>query len=255
MPATGQDEAVSSRLPSLHDRVRTFRQHGLSDRSFGHNLSDVDVESGPLDTAGAGGLASSIWLTADNHPVLHARSWIGGRLRRRRLSSLTLEQLPGSVVPLSALVDRLGHDDGPSSALLAVTDDSLFEPVQAVLDSAPTPVEAEVWLTHDDPGVLQRWRPRTGARLVNVLQTVRTAKGLEKRVAQLHELGVDAVAAFHKEWSGGSVTMAHRFGVMAFATGAEHERELTALVDAGIDGLVCAHVDRMLAVVARYYPS
>ncbi len=246
---------MTSRLPSLHDKVRTFRQHGFSDRSFGNNLADVDTETGPLDTAGAGGLASSVLLTADNQPVVHARSSVGGRLRRQRISSLTLDQLPESVVALSALMSRLGRTGGPASVLLTMAEDIMFEPVQAVLDAAPPPVESEIWLSHSDPGVLQRWRPRTGARLVNVLSTVRTAKGLEKEVARLHELGIDAVAAFHKEWSGGSVAMAHRFGVMAFATGAEHERELAALVDAGIDGLVCAHVDRMLAVVAQYYPS
>lgn len=261
MPSCGiealqrQDGAVSSRLPSLHDEVRTFRRHGAPDTSFGTNLADVATEAGPLDTGGAGGLASSVWLTSDRHPVLHDRSMVGGRLRRTRLSSLTLDRVPEPVVPLSTVVDRLGLAGGPSYVLLTLADDTMFDPVQAVLDAAPSGAESEIWLAHHDPAALQRWRPRTGARLVNVLETARTSRGLEKRVAQLHELGVDAVSAHHKEWSGGAVAMAHRFGLLAVATGAEHERELAALVHAGIDGLVSAHVDRMLAVVALYYPS
>lgn len=245
---------MSSRLPSLHDRVRTFRQQGEVDGTFGSNLSDVDGDLHPLDTSGADGLASAVWITSDGHPVLNPEPWVGGRLRRKQLSSLRSDQLPDSVVPLTDLLALLDADAGPECVLLDVAGHDDFSVVQDCLSGATAEHESRVWLRHEDPDVLQLWRTRTGARLVNSLSSARTAKGLERRVAKLHELGVDAVSAHHKELTGGSVALAHRFGLMAIAVGATHERELAKVVDAGIDGLVSGQVDRMTAVVAQYYP-
>ncbi len=58
---------------------------------------------------------------------------------------------------------------------------------------------------------------------------------------------------FHQDWTGGTVALAHRFELLTVGWGAEHERELAKLVDAGIDAVASRQVERMVAVVSQYY--
>jgi hypothetical protein len=64
-----------------------------------------------------------------------------------------------------------------------------------------------------------------------------------------------ALCLHHGEWSGGLIALAHRFGRLALARGAEHEREVATLLDTGIDGVSCPHGDRLMAVAGLYYPG
>ena len=51
------------------------------------------------------------------------------------------------------------------------------------------------------------------------------------------------------------MTLLHRFERYALAWGLIHERELAAVIDAGIDGVYSDHVDRMMQIVGAFYPD
>jgi glycerophosphoryl diester phosphodiesterase len=53
----------------------------------------------------------------------------------------------------------------------------------------------------------------------------------------------------YSEWTGGLTTLVHRFGRLAFAWDAQHERVLREMLRMGVDGVYSDHVDRMVRVV------
>ena len=56
----------------------------------------------------------------------------------------------------------------------------------------------------------------------------------------------------HTEWTAGLVGLFHRFGVLAFAWGAQEVRHVRAMLDVGVDGVYSDHVDRLVATVAEW---
>jgi glycerophosphoryl diester phosphodiesterase len=71
----------------------------------------------------------------------------------------------------------------------------------------------------------------------------------EQHAARLRELGIDAVNLHESEWTGGLVTLYHRFGIRTFGWDAQHHRALVELLRAGIDGVYSDHVDLMMAAI------
>jgi len=101
--------------------------------------------------------------------------------------------------------------------------------------------------------VLTRWRDLAPeVHLVNSTALERLAHGPERRAAELAAARVDAVNLREGEWSGGLVTLFHRFEVLAFGWDAQYERQLASLIDMGIDAVYSDHVDRMVAVAATF---
>ena len=74
--------------------------------------------------------------------------------------------------------------------------------------------------------------------------------GAERRAANLAELGIDAVNLHHTEWSGGLVTLFHRFERTAFAWDLQFEHTLRPIIRMGIDGVFSDHVDVMVDAIA-----
>ena len=66
------------------------------------------------------------------------------------------------------------------------------------------------------------------------------------------ELGIDAVNLRQTDWTGGLVTLFHRFDRVAFGWDAQQPREIAELVDIGIDGVFSDHVDRLHAVFSQF---
>ncbi len=115
--------------------------------------------------------------------------------------------------------------------------------------------ESQLWLVNPDLAELTAWRPATTAKLINSAQLASLPSGLERRAAELEQRGLNGLTLPHGDWSGGRVALLHRFELLALGRGAEFEREMAELVDAGIDGLYSDRVDRMAAVVDVYYPD
>ncbi len=199
---------------------------------------------------GATGIESDVWVTADGVPVLVHDRKVGSRLRRREVASLQRDELPEHIPALADLYELTGPDFPIS---LDVKDPSAFGPVLDVVRAVDPSAESNLWLCHPDLAELTKWRPNTTARLINSTRLQHLPNGLERRAAELQQLGMDGLNLFHSEWVGGRVTLLHRFGLCALGWGAQHSREIAEIVDVGIDGVFSDHVDRMMAVIREYY--
>ena len=199
---------------------------------------------------GATGVATELWRSADGVPVLSPAGTVGSRLRRRAIGDLDRADLPPDVVGLSTLYDEVGTD---LELLLTVGDDAaVAEAIATARDRGPE-VEGRLWLVGTDADRVATWRPLS--RHVHLVHGVRLRAlrpGPEPHAARLRQLGIDAVRAHHGEWSGGVVTLVHRFGLLAIADDAQFERQIAEVVDAGIDGVVSDHVDRLVETLARF---
>lgn len=197
---------------------------------------------------GASGLESDVWPSADGHAVLDHDGVVGGRLRKRLISTLSRGELPEHLCTLAELYEAVGPNVPLS---LDVKDPAAFAPV---IDAARhADAEGELWLCSPHLDELTNWRHETSAQLVHSTKMASSKLSPERQLALLRERGVDALNLHHREWSGGLVAMAHRFDLFALGWDAQHEREIAGLIDIGIDGIFSDHVDRMIAVVSQFY--
>ncbi|MDH3294140.1 MAG: glycerophosphodiester phosphodiesterase [Acidimicrobiia bacterium] len=237
---------MTSRLPSLTGTIIAFGHRGAA-----AHAPDNTMESFRLGmTLGATGLESDVWVTADGVAVLDHDGMIGPRFRRRKIASMAADELPDEIPTLTELLD-LTQTSVPVS--LDIKDEEAFEAVIRTARNWGGKAEESLWLCHREPNTLAQWRPRTTAKLVNSTRLGRINEGIERRLARLHDANVEALNMFHSDWSGGTVALAHRFQILAFGWGARHERELAAVVDAGIDAVYSNHVDRMTSVINQFY--
>lgn len=197
---------------------------------------------------GAKGLESDVWLTADGVPVLD-HDGVVGRVRRRKISELPRADLPPHIPSLAELFEELGTEFDLS---LDVKDPAAGAPTVAVAMAADATMPARLWLCDDDVERLVSWREvAPHVRLVDSTRLSRLKQGPERLAAQLQAAKVDAVNLHHSDWSGGLVTLFHRFGLAAFGWDAQFDRTLDGLLRMGIDGVYCDHVDRMVDALAR----
>ncbi len=107
---------------------------------------------------------------------------------------------------------------------------------------------ARLWLCHGDPELLARWRPVAGAaRLVDSTSIGRRSGGLDAWLQDLQAQGIDALNLHRREWSPARVEAVHAAGLRAFGWGAQTRREITRLLDDGVDGVYSDHVDVLMA--------
>lgn len=236
---------MPTRLPPLLDRALLFAHRGgrAVDAAGARAAITAAVEGG------ASGIHGDVRVTADGVAVL-SRDGLHRRLPRRRVEDVTADRLHEGVARLDDVLEVAAGV--PVS--LRVHDPAALGPV---LDAARRHGGPErLWLVHDDLDVLADLREAApGARLVNEASLGRLPHGPERRAAELAAARVDAVLLAEAEWGGGLVTLFHRFEVLAFASDAQHERQLVRLIDMGIDAVVGDHVERMVAVAATFDPS
>jgi glycerophosphoryl diester phosphodiesterase len=234
---------VATRLPSL-----LCPPIGFAHRGARAHAPENTIESFLLARRlGATGLESDVWITADGVAVLDHDGVVGRRPRRRPIARFARADLPGHIPTLEQLYTECGTAFDLS---LDVKDAAAID---AVLEVARRFNALDrLWLCHHELGVLAGWRSLDPTvRLVDSSRLAAIKEGPERRAARLAELGIDALNMRMPDWSGGLTTLVHRFGVLALGWDAQHERELDALLDMGIDGVYCDHVDRMTAALAR----
>ncbi len=200
---------------------------------------------------GATGLESDVWLTADGVPVLDHDGRVGRGLRRSTIASHRRDELPGHVPSLSDLYEHIpGVSDGTVQVCLDVKDPATAAPVMALVASLGRC--AELWLAHSDWRRVADWR-RTDAlvHLVDSTRMDRVPEGPERRAADLATAGVDAINLHAKEWSGGLCVLFHRFGLECLAWDAQQPRQISALLDQGMDGIFGDHVDRLVSATGQ----
>jgi glycerophosphoryl diester phosphodiesterase len=195
-----------------------------------------------------------VWLTADGEAVLDHDGAIGRRgLRRRRVATMNRADLPDHIPTLDDLYATCGTAYDLS---LDVKDPAAFARVVAVATAAGGGALERLWLCHHDWRVVAAWREVSAeVRLVDSTRLDRIKEGPERRAATLAGAGIDAVNMHHVDWTGGLVTLFHRFEVLAFGWDAQLPRVLGELVDMGIDAVYSDHVDRMVDAVAAAYPT
>ncbi len=163
---------------------------------------------------------------------------------------MTRDQLPEHIPTLAELYQVVGPEFPIS---LDVKDPNAFKPTIETARAVDPAAEANLWLCHPGLAQLMAWRPTTSAKLINSIKLSSLSDGLEWRAAELAQAGIDGLNLHHREWSGGRVTLLHRFGLLALGWGTQYPREVAEIVDVGIDAVYSDHVDRMMAVIDEYY--
>ncbi len=237
---------MATRLPSLHHPRIAFAHRGARAHAA-ENTLDAFVLGLRL---GANGLESDAWLTADGQVVLVHDGYLGGALRRRAISSFDRSQLPGHIPTLAELYATCGTAFELS---LDLKDPATVQGVLDVARAAGGGAEERLWLCHDDWNLVATWRSLTDrARLVDSTRLKAMGGGPERRAAQLQSVGIDAVNMRETDWSPGLVTLFHRFDRFALAWDAQHERVISELLGAGVDGIYSDHVDRLVSAFERH---
>ena len=192
---------------------------------------------------GASGLESDVWLTRDGIPVLDHDGVVRGSLRRKRpIADCDRADLPGHIPSL----DEMYREVGTNFALsLDVKDPEAARPILSVAESHGA--DQRLWLCHHDWQTVAGWRPWSSTvRLVDSTRLKRIQEGPERRASRLEDAGIDAINLHHQDWTGGLVTLFHRFERLAFGWDAQFPHVLAELLVMGIDGLFSDHVDRMV---------
>ncbi len=240
----GQPGVRPPRHASLRTPPVTFAHRGARAHAPENTIESFELAV----RLGASGLESDVFVTADGIPVLDHGGEFGPRFRRRPIKELRREQLPGHVPSLGELYDAIGTAFDLS---LDVKDAAAFDATVAAARAVGA--ESMLWLCHPEIDQLVRWRTQTDAKLVNSPGRKKIDEGVERRSARLAQLGIDALNRPGNDWNAGQVALVHRFDLMALGWDAQQHRQITALIDMGIDGLYSDHVDRMSECMAQFF--
>lgn len=236
---------MAPRLPPLHQPPTLFAHRGAR-----AHAPDNTIEAFELALRlGATGLESDVWLTADGVPVLDHDGVIGRWPRRRNITELRRDEVPGRIPSLTELFVTCGTDFELS---LDLKDPDAFDAVLGACRSWLDP--SRLWLCHPDLEVLLGWRDRThGARLVHSTRAARFDPTAERHVAELAAAGIDTLNMPFEDWSGGLVALCHRFERRAWAWNANHDHQVVALLHMGVDAVMGDHVDRLSDAFGQIY--
>lgn len=208
---------------------------------------------------GATGLESDAWVTADGQAVLDHDGVVrmGRWPRKRPIPDCRRDELPGHIPSLAELYSRCG---GGFELSLDLKDPDAAPAVVASVDEAAArtglPLRQRLWLCHPDVDTLVELRSLwPDVRLCNSTRLSRMDGGPERRAAVLAEAAIDSVNLHQTDWTGGLVTLFHRFGILCFGWDAQQPRVLRELLDMGIDAVYSDHVDRMREALTSWYPE
>lgn len=231
------------RLPSLRTPPIGFAHRGARAHAPENTLEAFELAL----RLGASGLESDVWLTADHKAVLDHDGVVGGRLRRAPISSRPRADLPAHIPTLAELYAGCGTDFELS---LDVKDEAAAAEVIATARDHGPEAEGRLWLCHEDVDALIAMRELSSeVHLVHSTRLRALAELPERHAARLADVGIAAFNLHHSEWTGGLITLFHRFGVLAFGWDAQFERVLDEVLDAGIDAVYSDHVDRMTTAI------
>ncbi|MCB0978537.1 MAG: glycerophosphodiester phosphodiesterase [Acidimicrobiales bacterium] len=222
---------------------------------FAHRGASAHAKENTLEAfelalrLGATGLESDVWLTADGVAVLDHDGVVWKGLRRRRIRDLDRDELPGHIPELAELYASFGTDFELS---LDLKDPAAGTPTVEVSSGVDPTMPDRLWICSGNIGRLTSLRDVSPhVRLVCSTRLAQLRHGPERLAAQLGPAGIDAVNLHHSDWTGGLVTLFHRFKRLAFGWDAQHPRILDGLLAMGIDGLFSDHVDRMVDALER----
>ncbi len=231
--------SVQQRLPSLHGRPILFAHRGAR-----AHAPENTIEAFTLGLRlGATGLESDVWLTADGVPVLDHDGVISG-WRKRPIAEFERSTLPPHIPDLEQLLVECGTDYDLS---LDLKDRRCATTVIDLVASSAPELLPRLWLCHPDHEFLADLRPyHADVRLIDSTRRKRVPEGLERRAAALAAAGIDGINLHHTEWTGGFVTLVHRFGRRAFGWDMQFDHVLRPSMRMGLDAVYSDHVDVMV---------
>ena len=226
---------------------------------FAHRGARADAPENTIEAfllarrLGATGLESDVWLTADGEAVLDHDGVVRSGVRRRSIADVARADLPPHIPTLAELYEACGTD---AELSLDVKDPAAAARVVAVARQAGGDALGRLWLCSPDWQVAATWRELSDdVRLVDSTRLKRMKEGTERHAAAIADAGIDAVNLHWSDWSGGLVTLFHRFERHAFGWDAQYRRQLDALLVMGIDGVFSDHVERMVDALEGRPPS
>lgn len=232
-------------LPSLIDPPIGFAHRGA--RAY---APENTLEAFALAVRlGATGLESDVWVTRDGVAVLDHDGVVGRRGRKLPISEVDRASLPTHIPALAELLDE---QPGDFELSLDVKDPAAFAPTLAAIRSARPDAESRVWLCHPDVDVVTTWRSATEARLVDSTRLARIKEGAERRAARLKDHGIDALNMHHSDWTGGLVTLVHRFDRLALGWDLQFDHQLVNGLRMGLDGVFSDYPDRIVDALNGY---
>ena len=232
---------MQQRLPSLLNPPLAFGHRGAKSLAQDNTLESFELAL----KLGANGLETDAWITTDGVAVLDHDGVVRRRARTRNIASLPVDAMPPHIPTLNDLFKRCGTEFDLS---IDVKDDNAFGAIMEAVDSAGFS-RTRLWLCHPDVTVLATARDSFAhVRLVNSVRLQKIKEGPERRCALLAETGIDAINMHHTDWNGGLVTLAHKFGLVAFGWDAQFDHVLTNGFRMGLDGLYSDFVDRLVDV-------
>ena len=199
---------------------------------------------------GAAGLESDAWLSADGEVVLVHDGAFRRGLRKVRVQATSAAELATFAVPrLAELYEECGTDFELS---IDAKHAEVIVPMADVARAAG--VADRLWVCDTELGRLRDLRTElSDVKLVHSPGFGGLAPAaFERHAADLAAAGIDALNLHHVDWTRGTVALTHRFGLRAFAWDTQEARHILAMLRAGIDGVYCDRVDRMVATVAEW---
>ena len=223
--------------------------------TFAHRGGRADAPENTLDAfrraleVGAAGLESDARLAADGQVVLVHGTTIRAGLRRVKVRSLPTARLAELGVPrLADLYAELGSDFELS---LDLKEPDVAGPIIDVARAAGA--LDRLWLcARELPDLEAVRRADPDVRLVHSMGRRAYGDALERHASTLVKAGIAALNLREAEWSLGLVTLAHRFGLLAFAWDAQEYRRIRAVLEMGVDAIYSDHVERMVAAVGEW---
>jgi glycerophosphoryl diester phosphodiesterase len=223
--------------------------------TFAHRGARIDEPENTLPAfrrgleLGASGLESDAWLSSDGEVVLVHDPVVRRGLKRHRVATSTAAALAELGVPrLADVYAELGTDFEFS---IDVKEPAVAAPMLAVVRAAGA--SDHMWMCLEHIDALRELRPQaTDVRLVHSERRRAISVPLERHAHELANIGVDAMNMHHTDWSGGLVSLFHRYDIRTFAWDVQEVRHLRAMLRIGVDGLYCDRPDRMVAVVSEW---
>lgn len=235
--------AMASRIEAMWSPPVLFAHRGAKAHARENTIEAFELAV----RLGATGLETDAWITADGEVVLDHDGWHRW-FPRAWIADVARASLRDHIPTLSDYYAAVGTDRPLS---VDVKDPTAFEPMVAVARAHGA--ADRLWVCHPDLELLVEWRDLApDVHLVNSAALDRLPQGPERRAAELAAARIDAVNLRQHEWTAGLTTLFHRFGVLAFGWDAQHERQIAALIDMGIDAVYGDYVDRLVAVAGTF---
>ena len=230
---------MQQRLPSLVDEPIAFAHRGARAHAPENTIEAFQLAL----KLGANGLESDVWVTADGDVVLDHDGVVRVRGRKRPIAELQRSSLPSHMPTVGEFFEKCGTDFQFS---VDIKDENATDGLVSVARECGFDL-SRLFVCHWKSAECFSIRERhPDIKVVDSTRLQRLKDGPEMRAALLANKGVDVLNMHISDWSGGLVTLLHRFNVQAFGWDAQFPAALSNGLLMGLDGIYSDHVDRMV---------